>query len=125
MKITCDRFGKHHCQAVEDLDENDNETTWCDKHKCVDVFDKNADLPNELIRGSDKTASEVIGLPLPIRNSHKKCKKKCSGGSSRSNSKSVIEKEEDLRRDLLSGRFSDAVGLGLETNLEPRISIHR
>ncbi|XP_065220774.1 atos homolog protein A-like [Planococcus citri] len=122
MKITCDRFGKHHCQAVEDLDENDNET-WCDKHKFVDAFDKTADHPFDLIRGSDKITSDVLPLPVPIRNghTHKHCKKKCS--SSASSAKSVRENEGALKRDLINGRFNGAVTL--ETNSEPRISIHR
>ena len=32
MRICCDRFGKHHCQAVEDLDENDNDRWFDDKN---------------------------------------------------------------------------------------------
>lgn len=33
MKICCNRLGKHHCQALEDFDENDNERWFTDRNK--------------------------------------------------------------------------------------------
>ncbi len=42
MRICCDRFGKHHCQAVEDLDENDNETWYDHQNQFRDgILDQN------------------------------------------------------------------------------------
>lgn len=33
MKICCNRLGKHHCQALDDFDENDNERWFSDRNK--------------------------------------------------------------------------------------------
>lgn len=67
MKIVCDRFGKHHCQAVEDLDENDN-ATWCEKHSC-EVIDKPEVVGPREIAGNS-------GTQLIVRNGQKKSYKK-------------------------------------------------
>lgn len=70
MKISCDRFGKHHCQAVEDLDENDNET-WCETRKRVDgeVVDGTVrDMTNHDI---EKPLNAVVNVPKKYKKSTK------------------------------------------------------
>lgn len=38
MKIHCNRLGKHHCQALVDIDENENESWFNDDLLCDRIF---------------------------------------------------------------------------------------
>lgn len=74
MRIRCDRFGKHHCQALDDVDENYNgRRSGIHKEFCYENLKLKPDddiIPNLEKSYKDKNTSRKAFRKISINDAH-------------------------------------------------------